>query len=174
MDGRAWRLGECFLLGAVVGTALDGIHAYGDVLSYSHPAFGRWAAFVPLEFGALGLIAGVATPVLERLAGNPRPAWSVSRSALELGLFTALYAATAIVPATASPLLAIALLGLAAGRLALARVPGDWLYAILAGVIGPAAEALISGLGAFDYRHPDVAGIPLWLPGLWANGGLLI
>ena len=28
--------------------------------------------------------------------------------------------------------------------------------------------------GAFDYAHPDFAGIPMWLPALWANGGLLI
>ena len=36
-EGRAQmagRIGRCFVLGAVLGTLLDGIHAYGDVLVY--------------------------------------------------------------------------------------------------------------------------------------------
>ncbi len=38
----------------------------------------------------------------------------------------------------------------------------------------PLTEAAISALGAFDYADPDVAGIPMWLPALWANGGIFI
>jgi hypothetical protein len=171
---RIRRLGSCFVLGAVVGTLLDGIHVYGDVLSYPHPAFGRWAWFVPLEFGLLGVIAGVATPVLERLAGQPRPSWTVTRRALELCLFAGLYLATAVVPAEAAVALAVALLALAAVRIKFWSVPGDSLYVVLAAIAGPAVEAALSAAGAFEYHHPDIAGIPWWLPGLWANGGLLI
>ena len=40
--------------------------------------------------------------------------------------------------------------------------------------LGPLAEIAISATGAFDYANPDFAGIPMWLPALWANGGLLI
>ena len=32
----------------------------------------------------------------------------------------------------------------------------------------------MSAIGAFDYADPDVAGIPMWLPALWANGGIFI
>ena len=59
-------------------------------------------------------------------------------------------------------------------RLWLWPVPGDWAYAAIAAVAGPAAEIAISATGAFDYANPDFAGIPMWLPALWANGGLLI
>jgi hypothetical protein len=171
---RVRRLGACFVLGAALGTLLDGIHVYGDVLSYPDPAFGRWAWFVPLEFGLLGAIAGLATPVIERLAGEPRPGWTMARRALELALFAGLYLATAVVPAEAAVALAAALLALAVARIWLWGMPGDSLYVVLAAIAGPAVEAALSASGAFEYRHPDFAGIPLWLPGLWANGGLLI
>ena len=44
----------------------------------------------------------------------------------------------------------------------------------MAAIAGPSVEAIISAAGAFDYADPDFAGIPMWLPALWANGGLFI
>ena len=58
----ASRLATCFCLGALLGTLLDGIHLYGDVESYPDPLLGRWAWFVPLEFGLAGALAGAADP----------------------------------------------------------------------------------------------------------------
>jgi hypothetical protein len=172
---RVVLLVACFALGAVLGTLLDGIHAYGDVLEYSDPAFGRWAWFVPLEFGLLGLAVGSAMPLLERLATKSRPPeWPAQTRLLELALFVALYLSTALVPHEAALALAITFAALAAGRLAFFSQPGDLAYVLLACVLGPAAEAALSGLGVFDYRHPDFLGIPYWLPFLWANGGFLI
>ena len=167
------RLAFCFLLGACLGTLLDGIHAYGDVLSYPNPAFGRWAWFVPVEFGLVGVGAGLAVPWLERLAKAP-PAltWTVTQRLVELLLFTTLYLLTATVDGAV--FLAIAFAALAGFRIARREAPGDWLYALIAAVLGPAAEGALVALGAFDYANPDFAGIPLWLPTLWANGGLLI
>jgi hypothetical protein len=167
------RLGICFALGAVVGTFLDGIHAYGDVLSYPDPAFGRWAFFVPLEFGLLGALAGTLAPTLERIAGGT-PSFVSGERLRELAVFAGLYLATALVSGDWSVALAIALTALALARLARGSMPGDWLYVLLAAALGPAGEALMSALGAFEYRDPDVAGVPIWLPALWANGGFLI
>lgn len=169
------RLIVCFALGAVLGTLLDGIHAYGDVLEYPDPAFGRWAWFVPLEFGLVGAGAGLVIPRLERLVAAGAPVhWSLGRRAAELVLFAALYFATTLVEGDGAIWLAVALGALAAVRLARREAPGDWAYALIAAVLGPAAEAGLSALEAFDYLDPDVAGIPYWLPSLWANGGLLI
>jgi hypothetical protein len=169
------RLAVCFALGAVVGTLLDGIHAYGDVLTYPNPAFGRWAWFVPLQFGLLGVGVGLLCPVLERaVAASPLRAGVASR-VLELAWFAFLYLLTSLPGDSGwSVALAVALLALAAARLAFDGQPGDWLYVVLATVLGPAAEATLSALGAFDYIDPDFAGIPLWLPGLWANGAFMI
>jgi hypothetical protein len=171
----ACRIAFCFALGACLGTLLDGIHAYGDVLDYPNPAFGRWAWFVPLEFGLVGAGAGLAVPWLERLAEAPSGiSWAVGRRVLDLLLFAALYVSTTLVDGLGAILLAVALAGLAAVRLARREAPGDWIYVLVAAVLGPSAEAVISALGAFDYNDPDFAGIPIWLPSLWANGGLLI
>jgi hypothetical protein len=170
---RPLRLAVCFVLGAVVGTLLDGIHAYGDVLSYPHPAFGRWAFFVPLEFGLLGALAGMLAPALERF-GGARSSFAAGERIRELAVFACLYLATAIVGDDWSVALALALTALALTRLGRWSARGDWVYVLLAAAIGPAGEALMSALGAFEYRHPDVAGVPIWLPPLWANGGFLI
>ena len=166
---------RCFLLGAVLGTLLDGIHAYGDVLVYPDPAFGRWAWFVPVEFGLTGAAVGLLMPSMERaVAGGETPRWSLAQRAAELVLFAALYVATALIEPGGAVVLALALAALAVYRVVRCGVRGDWAYALAAAVLGPAAEAIISALGAFDYVDPDFAGIPIWLPALWANGGLLI
>jgi hypothetical protein len=170
----AVRLVTCFALGALLGTALDGIHAYGDVLSYPDPAFGRWAWFVPLEFGLVGALAGALIPALERAVG-PRtlPPWSLAVRIAELGVIVAAYLAT-VVLMDAPVVLTVGLLGLLTARLALRPVPGDWAYALIAAVAGPAGEALLTAADAFSYADPDFAGIPMWLPALWANGGIFI
>jgi hypothetical protein len=167
------RLAVCFALGAVVGTFLDGIHAYGDVLSYPNPAFGRWAFFVPIEFGLLAVLVGMLAPALERIGGGSA-VFGRGERLRELALFALLYVMTTLVSGAWSYALALALAALAAARVARGSTTGDLPYVAIAAVLGPAAEALMSGLGAFDYSDPDVAGIPVWLPALWANGGLLI
>jgi hypothetical protein len=171
---RATRLAICFLLGAVLGTAFDGIHLYGDVESYPDPAFGRWAWFVPLEFGVVAALAGALIPALERLAGPPRlPEWSPGARVAELCLITAAYTSTVVLDGE-PVIVTVGLLALVTARLVISPVPGDWLYALIAAVVGPAVEAALSAAGAFDYIDPDFAGIPLWLPALWANGGIFM
>jgi hypothetical protein len=171
---RPARLAICFLLGAVLGTAFDGIHVYGDVESYPDAAFGRWAWFVPLEFGAVGALTGALIPSLERRVGPPRAArWSPATRVAELCLIVVAYASTVVLD-DAPVIVTVALLALVTARLAFRAVPGDWAYALIAAIVGPAVEAALSAAGAFDYADPDFAGIPMWLPALWANGGLFI
>ena len=61
----------------------------------------------------------------------------------------------------------VGLLALVTARLVLRPVPGDWAYALIAAVVGPAVEAALSAAGAFDYadpglrRHPAVAAGPV-------------
>jgi hypothetical protein len=170
----AARLAICFCLGAVLGTLLDGIHVYGDVESYPDPLLGRWAWFVPLEFGLAGAFAGALIPALERLAGPPwPPRWPLGVRIAELCLIVAAYLSTVVLD-EAPVLVTTGLIALLAIRLTFRPVAGDWLYALIGAAVGPAVEATISALGAFDYSDPDVAGIPMWLPALWALGGIFI
>jgi hypothetical protein len=129
---------------------------------------------VPLEFGAVGVLAGALIPRLESLVGPPRPPrWTPAVRAAELCLLVAAYVSTVVLEG-APEVVTLGLVALLAGRLLLWPERGDWAYALIAAIAGPAAEALISAAGAFDYAEPDFAGIPMWLPALWANGGLFI
>lgn len=175
MAARPARLALCFVLGAVVGTLLDAIHVYGDVLAYPHSAIGRLAWFVPLEFGLIGLLVGLLAPALENaFASQERPRWSAAERLGELALLAALYFLTTLVSGGWSFVLAGALAALVVIRLALTGDRADVPYVLLAAVLGPAGEALLVALGVFDYLDPDFAGIAVWLPALWANGGFLI
>jgi hypothetical protein len=169
------RLAACFAIGALLGTSLDAIHVAGDVLVYHGATIAGMGWWVPLQFGVVGVAAGLAVPALERAAGPPEPPrWGADRLVGELVLFAALYELTALAGPDDAGLLAVALFALAGARLALAPTRGDWIYVVVAAVLGPLGEGLVSATGVFEYLHPDVIGVPWWLAGLWANGGLLI
>jgi hypothetical protein len=136
---------------------------------------GRLGWFVPIEFGLAGVVSVLAIPLLERRFGDGRPpAWTTWERLREVPLLAGLYVTSIAVNVPSAPLFAAALLVLLAVRLTLAPARGDWAFALVAAIGGPAAEAAIHALGAFDYTEPDVLGLPLWLPALWANGGLAI
>jgi Protein of unknown function (DUF2878) len=169
------RLLGAFALGAVLGTALDAIHSYEDVESYTHESLGRLGWFVPLEFGLAGVASALAVGLLERTFGpGSAPDWTPWERIRELPLLAGLYVTSVAANGPGAVPFAIALLALLAVRLGFAGTRGDWAFALVAAIAGPAAEAAIHALGAFDYTEPDLLGLPLWLPALWANGGLAI
>jgi hypothetical protein len=164
----------CFALGAALGTALDALHVYGDVETYANQVIGQLGWFVPLEFGVVGVVAGLVVPALdERLAGH-RLSWPLGVRLREVALIFALYAATLAGNGWGAPLLLLVFTLLVILRVARSGVPGDWVFALVAALAGPAVEASIVALGAFDYTEPDLLGLPMWLPALWANGGLVV
>jgi hypothetical protein len=159
----------------VLGTALDAIHVYGDVETYGNEVIGRLGWFVPIEFGVAGVASALAVPLLERVAGcGTPPAWSPWERVREVPLLAGLYVVSVGANGAGATTFTVGLLALVAARLAFAPVRGDWAFALVAAIAGPAAEAVIHATGAFDYTEPDFLGIPLWLPALWANGGLAI
>jgi hypothetical protein len=169
------RLAACFVLGAILGTSLDAIHVHGDVLVYHGATVADIGWWVPLQFGVIGLGVGLAIGLIERGAGvEEPPSWGVDRTVGELVLFAALYWSTSLVGAGDAAWLAAGLFALAGLRLALAPTPGDWVYVVLAAVLGPLGEALVSATGIFEYHDDPLLGVPYWLPALWANGGFLM
>lgn len=130
---------------------------------------------MPLEFGLAGVAVTLAIPVLERAAGDGSPpAWTGWERLRELPLLAGLYVTSVAANGPGNWLFAGALLVLLAVRLVFGAVRGDWAFALVAAVAGPAVEATIHATGAFDYTEPDFLGIPIWLPALWANAGLSI
>src|SRR4051794_38510392 len=148
------RLASAFALGAVLGTALDAIHAYGDVESYSHDLLGELGWFVPLEFGLAGVASALAVPLLERAAGpGSPPAWTPWERIRELPLLAGLYVTSVAANGPGAVAFTVALLVLLAARLGFAATKGDWAFALVAAIAGPAAEAAIHAIGAFDYTE---------------------
>ena len=159
----------------MLGTALDAIHVYGDVETYSNEVLGELGWFVPLEFGLAGVVSALAVPMLDRVVAQDwAPRWTIWERLRELPLLVGLYVTSVAANGPDATVFLVALLVLLAVRLVFASSPGDWAFALVAAIAGPVAEATIHATGAFDYTEPDVLGLPMWLPALWANGGLAI
>jgi hypothetical protein len=153
-----------FLVGAVVGTALDRIHVAAGVLWYARPMLAGQAIWVPLVFG-LGGLAMVNGQRLFSRGGPPAAASSLVAPSIAL---LAAYVATAV--ASDSPGLLAAGLTLAWIVRVARRPPLDGVAAALAlAVAGPLVEAALSATGGFFYRRADLLGVPLWLPALYLH-----
>src|ERR1041384_4296360 len=94
-----------FLLGAVLGPALDHLHVASGTTSYAHPVFWQAAWWTPLLFGfAAAGFADLHTRLRTLFRGylRPRPALA----AVDLALFTAADWASASLPLPNAALLA--------------------------------------------------------------------
>jgi Protein of unknown function (DUF2878) len=171
---RIQRLALCFVVGAVLGTGLDAIHAYGDVESYPDPAIGQLGWFVPVEFGLAGVVVGLAIPSLDLALAGRALTWPLAVRLREIAVIIVLYAATVAANGWGAAAVTVAFVAVLVLRLAGYAAPGDWVFALIAAIAGPAVEATLVAIGAFEYTQPDFLGIPVWLPALWANGGVMI
>ena len=160
-----------FILGAIVGTALDQLHVMGGVLAYPRPAFLGEAAFVPFLFGG----ATVSLTLFWRLAfrgGAPR--WP---SAALFGLYLLDFACAYLLTVLLRDLPAISLFALSVSWVALAAPHGarPLAYGVAVAVAGTLTEAALCHLGLFRYLAagllPGLA-VPLWLPGLYLHASL--
>jgi hypothetical protein len=71
-------------------------------------------------------------------------------------------------------LLAGILLGLTIVTLFVDRGPNDIYFPVFGFVFGPMAEILSVSQGGWTYTHPDIFGIPIWLPFGWGLAVLLV
>ena len=172
------RLAACFAIGAVAGTLLDG-----------HPPAGRRPLLRDRGVRRVGLVraARVRARRASRRASRSRaieravgpPAFPRASSVARPGRRSCCcsrppYGATALWDGDGAPWLRPACSccsPCACGR-AGAAATGPMRCRRRCSARSPRSRS--SATGAFDYAHPDFAGIPMWLPALWANGGLLI
>ena len=161
------RAALLFLVGAVFGSALDGLHTHSGTTSYPDPIFLRMAWWTPLLFGGavLGLGGGYSLAMyrLGARRGPPPP----RTMALACASFVLLFAVSAYLPSSNPVKLAVLLAGTAMlWRLADRTWQGAVLAACVA-VFGVATEIFLTGVGAFTHHQADALGIPMWLPGLY-------
>jgi hypothetical protein len=162
------------LMGATLGTALDGIHTHLGITGYAVPWHWLMARWVPLLFGGAGVAIGLVPAVADLAAygrlARPRP----SLVLVGMLLFILAYAlsgllATAFAACTWVLGVIFALVWWMADgtRLGLA-------LAVLTAVAGVTAEATLVHVGAFWYVSPHFAGVPVWLPWLYAIGTIAV
>jgi len=160
--------GVLAVLGATVGTALDGLHTHTGTTWYPQPDFWRASIWVPPLFAAAALGIGLGRPFLERRLGLSPPAPSLAVTGGGMAVFVLCYAMSAFWPgSTVLKFAALALLAAASGhffdRSALGL--GCMLGVALAGC---GTEMALVHRGAFFHRDTEFFGVPAWLPMLYA------
>lgn len=188
-----WLLQQAAVMGlasAILGPLCDGQHSAHGVLHYADPVhltlLGALTLetcwWVPLLFGAAGVILGVAHPLLDAWLPESRPRWGTDPSwavvVLGIAVFVLQYAASGILEPQLGhslgplPALDALLAGVAWAHWAAFDGTRQGLFmACLTAVAGPAVEVgLINGLHLYHYTHAQAAGIPLWIPWVYFCG----
>lgn len=162
-------------MGAAIGTLADQLHVRSGVLSYRHPcrALPGQAAWVPLLFGASGLVLTAGHAGLLRLTGERAPRATPAQLAQSALGFLAAYVSTVAFQRRPRRL-ALALASLWLARVLAAPATGKLVAGPLFATAGPLFESWLSSTGAFRYRRPDRMGVPLWLPALYLHAALMV
>ncbi|KNE66141.1 hypothetical protein AMAG_10391 [Allomyces macrogynus ATCC 38327] len=183
----AKRLALFFAAGAVLGTAFDGLHANHDILAYlpDEIAFWKLAWWVPPEFGAGGLLLGLAPHYMPRQVfaslASPRGSFHPSARIAWTQLATALvgYGLSSLVPyhlqwPTNTVSVLLGAIFLATWALTNGRIMA-LVACLVVGVSGSVWEATLCALGRFWYVSPDALGagyVTHWIVWLWAGAAL--
>lgn len=162
-----------FLLGATLGTLLDALHVYTGVERYPMPTSLGVAWWVPLLFGVTAIVIGYSHPMADALLQHRRPKRRlvISLSELTWLLLAYLIAASMLEAGAKVGILVVIYLNfwLLAGR--------TWqnlLLGFVTAVTGTLIEMILVAAGVFSYIHPDIFGIPYWLPCMYACASLAV
>src|SRR6266700_5134454 len=166
---RTWAAFWLFLLGASLGTALDALEVYSGVERYPRPMFFGVAWWVPLLFGAAAVAIGYSHPLISRT----RPYRRLSSSIGELTWLVLAYLISASTLDSQAKVGLIAIIYLNFWLLA-GRSWQDLLLSFVTAVTGTLVEMILVNAGVFSYTHPDILGVPYWLPGLYACASLAV
>ena len=161
-----------FLAGAIGGTLLDQIHVRSHVLHYAHPRFAGEVWWVVPEFGA------AATVALLFAIWTTKRSWRAPRDAVPIvvdaSIFVVAYSVTGVLHRH-SWIILVVVLCLWVGVIAAHRERKAFvLVSLVLMIAGPIFESALSSTGAFRYDvTPLVGRVPIWLPALYLNAGVL-
>ena len=161
-----------FLAGATLGTALDAFHVLSGVERYAAPALLGVAWWVPLLFGGAAVAIGYSHPLLDPLLHHRRFR-SLLSSLPELAWLPLAYLVSASFFDTLTKTLLIALIYCNFWLL----TGGGWqnlVLSLVTAITGTLIEMILVAAGAFAYLHPDMLGVPYWLPALYACASLAV
>jgi len=159
-------LGRVAVVGALLGSVMDGFHTHGGVTRYPDPVWAKAAWWTPLVFAgayvAIALVYGWARPGPSGRDGRAKGGAVV--------LFGGLYAMTGFAPVADG----WKVLGLLAGAGLLWRrfdgSRGGVAGGLAGAVTGPAIEWGLVRAGLFEHVGSP-GGVPAWLPVLYLASG---
>jgi hypothetical protein len=169
----AWAIFWLFLPGATLGTALDALEVYSGVERYPRPMLFGVAWWVPLLFAAAAVAIGYSHPLVDPLISRARPYRRLSSSIGELTWLVLAYLISASTLDSLAKVGLIAIIYLNFWLLA-GHSWQDLLLAFVTAVTGTLVEMILVNAGVFSYTHPDILGVPYWLPGLYACASLAV
>ncbi|OGQ04482.1 MAG: hypothetical protein A3F82_03935 [Deltaproteobacteria bacterium RIFCSPLOWO2_12_FULL_44_12] len=163
-----------FLLGATVGSLLDGIHTHSGTTFYPTPLIWKMAWWVPLLFGSAAAFIGFTHFHLHRFFKTPSVAKRPYRRIGSLAIFILVYFISGYLPYSypIRSLIMLALYGVT--WIAWER---SWQSIILAfgtAFVGCFVESKMSTLGLFGYTRSNFFGIPQWLPILYLHASAAV
>jgi hypothetical protein len=155
----------------VVISFFDGFHTHSGTTEYPHVVILKMAWWTPLLFGSVVGFGGLLYDRAYRWMNGPErlPSWDQLVTALFL--FGLLYASSGFLPINNTPKLILLLAG---ALLVWLRVDGSRQGLVLAALnaaLGCTTEIVLTHFGAFRHLQADIAGIPIWLPGLYLAAG---
>ena len=161
-----------FLAGATLGTALDAFHVLNGIESYASPTLLGVAWWVPLLFGGAAVAIGYSHPLLDPLLHHRRFR-SLFSSLLGLAWLPLAYLISVSFFDTLTKTLLIVLIYANFWLL----TGGDWqnlVFSLVTAITGTLIEMILVAAGAFAYLHPDMLGVPYWLPAIYACASLAV
>lgn len=171
--GALWSLLWLFLLGALIGATLDAIQVYRGIERYPAPVLFGLAWWTPLLFGCAAVAIGYSHAKIDTLLRHVRPRRRFLSAAGEC-IWLVLAYLVSISPADATGkalVLAIVYLNFWLWH---GRSWQNLLLSFVTAITGVLVEIMLVAAGAFYYLHPDVLGVPVWLPFLYACASLAV
>ena len=172
-SSRVLEFGAVFVLGGVAGALLDLIHVRTGPPSYPDSTWFGQPWWVIPEMGAAALLGPFGTIVSARVlrVGVRRDVRAFAAASV---WFAAAYWTSALLRDV--PWLgALVLGGTWAARVAVSR-DRSLLLVVSVGmaIAGTAVEMILTNAGVFSYADPQMLGVAVWLPTLYAHAALLI
>lgn len=161
-----------FIFGGIAGALCDQIHVQANVLYYAHPLlFGQAWWVIPQYILATGISYNSAKLFNEN---TEKISYDTKAVVIASLWFLGTYFASAFLQRY-SIFLTLVFLGIWCLRILLMRCTFRIaIYSCLFAFVGTCYEILLTHIGLFTYTHPNILGVPFWLPGLYLNAGLLV
>jgi len=168
------RLVILTIVGAILGSLLDGFHTHSGTTVYTHPWLFLMAWWTPILFGGANVVMVVTHLELDKRWQRIGPRLSLPQLLMLTTWFFALYYLSGYLPTNNR---GIALILGCSWALLWIRFDRSWqgiVLALMTGAVGCLVEITLIYLGTYHFSRPDRFGIPQWLPALYMLASLCV